>query len=194
MSENVDAAQPEKKKKKRKHEEDEATPEASTSKKDKKKRRKEGDESTQSPESADTLQADPIPSKSKKDKKKRKHDPEVAEPTHNEADAEASSSKKDKKKHKKDTASSPDDSRPKGTAAASASAAVDTFLAKHSITIHVPDGSDPVMPVLSFDQLDVAAGLQSAFKGFKEPTPIQACSWPPALQGRDVVGIAETGR
>ncbi|KAI0726022.1 P-loop containing nucleoside triphosphate hydrolase protein [Fomitopsis betulina] len=49
------------------------------------------------------------------------------------------------------------------------------------------------MPVLSFDQLDVAAGLQSAFKGFKEPTPIQACSWPPALQGRDVVGIAETG-
>ncbi|KAG1845107.1 P-loop containing nucleoside triphosphate hydrolase protein [Suillus subalutaceus] len=26
-----------------------------------------------------------------------------------------------------------------------------------------------------------------------EPTPIQACTWPPALKGKDVVGIAETG-
>ena len=30
--------------------------------------------------------------------------------------------------------------------------------------------------------------------GYTEPTPIQACTWPPALDGRDVVGIAETGR
>ncbi|EPS98066.1 hypothetical protein FOMPIDRAFT_1165803 [Fomitopsis schrenkii] len=169
-------------------------PEASTSKKDKKKRRKEGDitVSTQSPESADTPQSNPSPSKSKKDKKKRKHDSEAAEPNQDEAEAEASSSK-DKKKHKKDASSSPSDSTPKSTAVASTSAEVDAFLAKHSITIHVPDGSDSVTPVLSFDQLDVPSGLQSAFKGFKEPTPIQACSWPPALQGKDVVGIAETG-
>ncbi|PCH33058.1 DEAD-domain-containing protein [Wolfiporia cocos MD-104 SS10] len=57
----------------------------------------------------------------------------------------------------------------------------------------MPKGVSPVTPVLSFDQLDVPSELHSAFEGFKEPTPIQACSWPPALAGRDVVGIAETG-
>jgi ATP-dependent RNA helicase DBP3 len=36
--------------------------------------------------------------------------------------------------------------------------------------------------------------LTAAFKTFKEPSPIQACTWPPALAGKDVVGIAETGR
>jgi ATP-dependent RNA helicase DDX5/DBP2 len=29
--------------------------------------------------------------------------------------------------------------------------------------------------------------------GFKEPTPIQARSWPIALQGRDIIAIAKTG-
>ncbi|CCM01429.1 uncharacterized protein FIBRA_03481 [Fibroporia radiculosa] len=71
---------------------------------------------------------------------------------------------------------------------------VGAYLSKHSVTIHTPPGSGEVTPVLSFDQLDIPPQLQSAFKDFKEPTPIQACSWPPALEGRDVVGIAETGR
>lgn len=30
-------------------------------------------------------------------------------------------------------------------------------------------------------------------QGFKKPTPIQAQSWPIALSGRDLVGIARTG-
>ena len=67
------------------------------------------------------------------------------------------------------------------------------FLTKHSITIHTPDNGS-VTPVLSFDQLDIPSDLQSFFEVFKEPTPIQACTWPIALQGLDVVGIAETGR
>lgn len=50
-----------------------------------------------------------------------------------------------------------------------------------------------VTPVVNFSQLNVPAELSSTFAGFKEPTPIQACTWPPALEGRDVVGIAETG-
>ncbi|EMD41413.1 hypothetical protein CERSUDRAFT_41373 [Gelatoporia subvermispora B] len=50
-----------------------------------------------------------------------------------------------------------------------------------------------VVPLLSFEQLAVPDELRSAFSGFKEPTPIQACAWPPALEGRDVIGIAETG-
>ena len=48
--------------------------------------------------------------------------------------------------------------------------------------------------MLSFAQLDIPSELCSSFKDFKEPTPIQACTWPPALKGLDVVGIAETGR
>jgi ATP-dependent RNA helicase DBP3 len=68
------------------------------------------------------------------------------------------------------------------------------FLTKHSITIHTPDNTSAIPPVLSFDQLDIPSDLQSFFEAFKEPTPIQACTWPFALQGLDVVGIAETGR
>ncbi|KAF8971589.1 P-loop containing nucleoside triphosphate hydrolase protein [Flammula alnicola] len=67
------------------------------------------------------------------------------------------------------------------------------FLEKHSITITAPPGVPSVTPVISFAQLDVPAELSASFAGFKEPTPIQACTWPPALEGRDVVGIAETG-
>jgi ATP-dependent RNA helicase DBP3 len=50
-----------------------------------------------------------------------------------------------------------------------------------------------VIPVTSFEQLDIPESLKVAFKDFKEPTPIQASAWPPALEGHDVVGIAETG-
>ena len=74
------------------------------------------------------------------------------------------------------------------------SADASAFLTKHSITIHTPPDLSPVIPVISFDQLQVPEALKVAFKDFKEPTPIQACTWPPALQGHDVVGIAETGR
>jgi hypothetical protein len=70
----------------------------------------------------------------------------------------------------------------------------EAFLSKHSITIHASRSGGTVIPILSFDQLDVSIDLKQAFAGFKEPTPIQACSWPPALNGQDVVGIAETGR
>jgi len=68
------------------------------------------------------------------------------------------------------------------------------FLEKHSVTLHTPEGEPSITPVIKFSQLDVPPEIQSAFAGFKEPTPIQACSWPPALNGKDVVGIAETGR
>jgi ATP-dependent RNA helicase DBP3 len=68
---------------------------------------------------------------------------------------------------------------------------IDEYLAKNSITLH---GTTPLTPILTFNQLDVPEGLRAACDKFKEPTPIQACSWPAALAGQDVVGIAETGR
>ncbi|KAH9919771.1 P-loop containing nucleoside triphosphate hydrolase protein [Epithele typhae] len=50
---------------------------------------------------------------------------------------------------------------------------------KNEITPNVPTGHPPVRPVISFDQLDIPAELQSAFDGFKTPTLIQACSGRP---------------
>ncbi|XP_006454813.1 hypothetical protein AGABI2DRAFT_182780 [Agaricus bisporus var. bisporus H97] len=67
------------------------------------------------------------------------------------------------------------------------------FLQKHKITISTPDDVPTFAPVITFNQLSIPEGLRTAFTGFKEPSPIQACTWPPALDGRDVVGIAETG-
>jgi ATP-dependent RNA helicase DBP3 len=66
-----------------------------------------------------------------------------------------------------------------------------TFLEKHSITIH---SALPIVPILSFSQLSIDPRLCPAFEGFSTPTPIQACTWPPVLEGKDVIGIAETGR
>ena len=71
---------------------------------------------------------------------------------------------------------------------------INDFLTIHSVVIHCTVGEEPIIPVLSFDRLAIHPGLRSAFTNFKEPTPIQACTWPPALARRDVIGIAETGR
>ncbi|KAH9855779.1 P-loop containing nucleoside triphosphate hydrolase protein [Lenzites betulinus] len=139
------------------------------------------------------------PSESKKEKKKRKQDVQsVHGETEQQKTFETQSPKE--KKHKKEMKSkdtvSVVDERPvlsiKSTAAPSTSD-VQSFLKKHEVTLHIPDSVPQYVPILTFDQLDVPAELRAAFDGFKEPTPIQACSWPPALDGRDVVGIAETG-
>ena len=71
---------------------------------------------------------------------------------------------------------------------------VSEFLVKHSITIDTPPSVENPTPIISFSQLDIPDQLRTAFTGFKEPTPIQACTWPPGLKGHDIVGIAETGR
>ncbi|KAI0029067.1 P-loop containing nucleoside triphosphate hydrolase protein [Vararia minispora EC-137] len=121
-------------------------------------------------------------------KKKRKRDKQLDD----EASAATSSSKKEKKKkHKSEAAPS----SPPLAAAPSllTPAEIDSYFAEHSITITVPAGGAPVIPVLSFDALPIPEALRSAFTSFSKPTPVQACTWPPMLDGRDVVGIAETG-
>ncbi|EKM60395.1 uncharacterized protein PHACADRAFT_23751 [Phanerochaete carnosa HHB-10118-sp] len=67
---------------------------------------------------------------------------------------------------------------------------IDQFLTDNSVIIH---GTTPLVPIISFAQLNVPEGLRAACDKFEKPTPIQACSWPAALAGQDVVGIAETG-
>ncbi|KAI0668725.1 DEAD-domain-containing protein [Trametes maxima] len=137
----------------------------------------------------------------KKDKKKRKKEVRVDQDTSNVAtepplpDAKPPKDKKHKKdKKSKDSINTPEPSS-SAVSIAPASTPVDikAFLEKHEVTLHVPEGAPAVIPITAFDQLDVPSKLRAAFDGFKEPSPIQACSWPPALEGRDVVGIAETG-
>jgi ATP-dependent RNA helicase DBP3 len=83
-------------------------------------------------------------------------------------------------------------SAPAGPQASPAEAAA--FLAEHSITIHRPETQAELPPILAFAQLAIPDTLRQCFAGFSVPTPIQACTWAPALSGADVVGIAETGR
>lgn len=153
--------------------------------KKKKKRKREEDAEPASVEAVESA-----PSSSKEKKKKRKHDEE--QPADNTTPIDAPKDKH-KKKQKKDRAALPT------TSSAPTPTEVTDFLTKHSITIHLPDPpapQDPVIPTIAFTQLpsSVPASLRSCFEGFKEPTPIQACTWPPGLDGKDVVGIAETGR
>ena len=63
------------------------------------------------------------------------------------------------------------------------------FLAEHNITL------EPQLypPYLSIASVPVHPTIAPFLSQFTKPTPIQACSWPPLLAGRDVVGIAETG-
>ncbi|KJA25928.1 hypothetical protein HYPSUDRAFT_133610 [Hypholoma sublateritium FD-334 SS-4] len=145
---------------------------------------------------------EPAPEGSENKKKKKRKREEQDEPAPEPSTSESKKEKKDKKKRRKDDAaaaapstsaesSSAPSKAPAKAVASPADAAA--FLEKHAVTITTPDGVPAVVPVTDFAQLDVPAALSSSFKGFKEPTPIQACTWPPALEGRDVVGIAETG-
>ena len=47
----------------------------------------------------------------------------------------------------------------------------------------------------NFSELGLSPGLVTSLEkaGFTVPTPIQAKAIPPQLQGRDILGIAQTG-
>ncbi|KAI0264946.1 P-loop containing nucleoside triphosphate hydrolase protein [Gloeopeniophorella convolvens] len=62
-----------------------------------------------------------------------------------------------------------------------------------SISVHLPPSAPPHLPLPAFDALAVPVASSGAFPGFSGPTPVQPCAWPPALTGRDIIGIAETG-
>lgn len=144
------------------------------------------------------------PKESKKDKKRKRK--AEAEAENGEAEA---SSKKEKKKRRKEQEAAAASTSPEASSSKAATSSgpsivavgptsakdAEAFIAKHNITIHTPKSDPtPISPVVSFSQLSsLPDRLREAFKGFKEPSPIQACAWPPALAGKDVVGIAETG-
>ncbi|KAI0344272.1 DEAD-domain-containing protein [Trametopsis cervina] len=160
----------------------------SVSSKEKKEKKKRTEHSEPAHEgTSEELAATKVDS-GKEGKKKRKH---TELDTAVEGEPSSSKKKEKKEKRRKELASEiPVTAEGPVTTSSPAASETEAFLAKHSITIH---SDTAITPIISFSQLDVPAGLRSACDGFKEPTPIQACTWPPSLAGLDVVGIAETG-
>lgn len=71
-------------------------------------------------------------------------------------------------------------------------AEIDAFLQKHEITVR---GHDAPSTVFEFSEIGFPSYITTELsrQGFKQPTVIQAQSWPIAMSGRDLVGIAQTG-
>ncbi|GMI99142.1 RNA Helicase 46 [Hibiscus trionum] len=68
----------------------------------------------------------------------------------------------------------------------------DAYRRQHEITV---TGDEVPLPFSSFEATGFPSELLSEVysAGFSAPTPIQAQSWPIALQGRDIVAVAKTG-
>ncbi|KAF5382863.1 hypothetical protein D9757_007259 [Collybiopsis confluens] len=157
-------------------------------------------------ESEQMVSADDDPKPTKKKTKKRKHSEVEVEAGAMDVDTEpASDLPEKKKKRKKDSDASSEGGRKakkekkeksktvEERTSLSAPSDISSFLIKNNITIHVPPSSPTVTPFLTFAQLPIPDALRSFSAAFKEPSPIQACTWPPMLEGKDIVGIAETG-
>jgi ATP-dependent helicase YprA (DUF1998 family) len=71
---------------------------------------------------------------------------------------------------------------------------VEAYRAQHFMTVSGSQADFPhFKPARSFAESGLPENVLKVCAGFKNPTPIQAQSWPIALSGRDAVGIAETG-
>ncbi|XP_033739185.1 ATP-dependent RNA helicase dbp2-like [Pecten maximus] len=69
---------------------------------------------------------------------------------------------------------------------------IQNFYTENKITVI---GSNDLKPILSFDELTNMDKFQRRSKesGWTEPFPIQSVTWPIAMSGKDMVGIAQTG-
>ncbi|KAJ7102538.1 P-loop containing nucleoside triphosphate hydrolase protein [Mycena belliarum] len=188
----------ENKKKKRKDKalketDSEAKPDGEDSDRKKKKKKRKQAEAQAAAEALATADATEtaVEQPEKKDKKRKREEEAASIPLAESSSSKTGKGKDKKKKHRKDAAPSLPSTSAAAPQATPAEAAA--FLAEHSITLHTPPGEEELPPILAFAQLAIPAELRSCFTGFSAPTPIQACTWPPALRGRDVVGIAETG-
>ncbi|KAJ8518201.1 hypothetical protein ONZ45_g4704 [Pleurotus djamor] len=137
--------------------------------------------------------------KSKKSKKSKSKDavvadaetpserPEESAPGTDPQPVDKTKPKKNKKKKHADSPSSipaPSTSSPSPSTSLSNAEAAE-YLQTHHITIH--SSSTAIKPIVKFDALPIPPELMAAFESFKEPTPIQACTWPAGLLKKDVV-------
>ena len=176
-------------------------------KKDKKDREKMGmsqveDEYNEVKQTTENNDA-PTENKSKKEKKRKRKEGELdvvessatASSGNISGDKESKRDKKKKVQHSDATTVTIDTSKPVQTTTPSSSLSTTftpihhTYLSTNGITLT----PSIYPPHLSISTLPVPTPLLAFLKQFQSPTPIQACSWPALLAGKDVVGIAETG-
>lgn len=70
---------------------------------------------------------------------------------------------------------------------------IDAFLAEHFIAISNP-APNKLRPLTKFSYLPITdPAHRKPFEAFTSPTPIQSAAWPFLFDGRDVIGVAETG-
>ncbi|ERS98381.1 hypothetical protein HMPREF1624_05165 [Sporothrix schenckii ATCC 58251] len=158
----------------------------------------------------------------KRKEKKEKREKEGKEGKEGKDDQEAKKEKKDKKKEKKEKKLKEKGEATEGTAESTTAtngatpssgsytqtaaltavpeADVQAYLKKEQVAVYDPvvsktaPASERLRPILEFSQLPATALTKKGpFAAYKNPTPIQAASWPYTLGGRDLVGIAETG-
>ena len=69
------------------------------------------------------------------------------------------------------------------------------YMSEHQITITAAAGSSTTPMMQRFTDTPFTASTRSQLKeaGFNRPTAIQACCWPVATAGGDLIAIAETG-
>lgn len=166
------------------------------SKKDKKEKKEKKRKAEAEPETSgadavsnetSAVEEAPQPKKEKKDKKKdkKRKNEDAAEPTETNGSRNGAA-----------TGEVLANAQYAQTAALSAlpESEIEAFLSKHMITVTDPLNKTALRPITQFSHLpSTTLTSKSPFKAFKEPTPIQAASWPFGLAGRDIVGVAETG-
>lgn len=82
--------------------------------------------------------------------------------------------------------------KPSDSVLARSKAEIDAFHQKHEITVR---GHDTPATIFEFNEIEFPSYITTELthQGFKQPTVIQSQSWPIAMSGRDMVGIAQTG-
>ncbi|KAK4151222.1 P-loop containing nucleoside triphosphate hydrolase protein [Chaetomidium leptoderma] len=163
-------------------------------KKDKKQKKEKSEEEPEEQQNGDSAEAESEPKpekKSKKDKKKSKSSEEsTPNPTDQNGVFNGTTPAANGAAQRNGAAYSYQQT---STLDAVSEAEVQEFLKKQEIAVFDPSGSK-YRPVMQFSHLPTSTLLsKKPFASFSAPTPIQAASWPFALAGRDVIGIAETG-
>ncbi|KAJ2963415.1 hypothetical protein NQZ79_g1575 [Umbelopsis isabellina] len=145
--------------------------------------------------------------KEKKEKKEKKHKKDKSESKHK--DKKEKKEKKEKKRKLEEAVDSAD----KETKKAKSSEASESDIVANGYTVHhslasLPQsdidayykknaievvGDQSYRPIMEFSQSGLPSNFLKVVKNFKNPTPIQASTWPISLSGRDLIGIAETG-
>lgn len=82
--------------------------------------------------------------------------------------------------------------KPAPSVIARSRAEIEAYQRKNEVTVR---GHDAPVTIFDFNEVGFPSYITTELsrQGFKQPTVIQSQSWPIAMSGRDLVGIAQTG-